>query len=387
MINITIICFKYPPVYSGYGRQLKLIIDEIMMENSDISFTILTGFKNSEYQDDRVKIIPLLGDYQKKEKDTDVYPFSIEVFKWLIKNRKDISLVHCIKAGPEAMASNIFSKVFKVPLLVKVAQDELSNREFLNKNGFKKILIRTRQRFIGTANYFIAISDEISKNIQNRKSKKSMIVRIPNGVQVDRFHPIDSLEKNNLRKKLGFETNENILIYIGAINSRKGIPEFLDALEELNSSVKLKVVICGPILEDINFKERINRINNLSNSINIDYRGTIDNPEDYMKVSDIFILPSHSEGLPNVLLEAGACGLSLIATDIGGSREIVLDKESGLLVPVNNKGKIAQAITMLTENKELQKRFKSRARNHIVEHFSVQSVANQYINLYKKIKK
>lgn len=387
MIDVIIVCFKYPPIYSGYGRQLKLIVDKILSENDKIRFTVLTGFRESQIKNEKIRVIPLLGEYEKKERDTNVYPFAFEVFKWLLKNRKSVSLIHCIKAGPEALSSNLISKIFRIPLLVKVAQDELSSREFKNKNILRRGFIKARQKLIGTANYFIAISDEIAVNIKNIKGKNTEIFRIPNGVETDKFKPVDDSEKKLIRQELRLNVEENIVLYIGAINSRKGIPEFLDALERINLLDPFTVVICGPVLEDINFTNRVNSINSSPSRVTVNYMGTIENPEDYMRASDIFILPSHSEGLPNVLLEAGASGLALIATDIGGSREIVIDNENGILVPVGDDYKIEQAIIKLIKDKNVQTKFKKKSREHITEHFSVDSVNQEYSELYNKIKK
>src|SRR5699024_7598478 len=127
MKNIVVICFKYPPLYSGYGRQLKSIIDNIE-KNSEVklNITILTAYIESEYHSKNINVIPLL--HKNDNNSKSVYRFSRKVLLWLYQERNNYSIIHCIKAGPEAIVSNIISKVYSKKLMIKIAQDELSDR-------------------------------------------------------------------------------------------------------------------------------------------------------------------------------------------------------------------------------------------------------------------
>lgn len=382
--NIVIICFKYPPVYSGYGKQLKSVLEKILMNNDNFHFTVLTAYKESSYTSKDIDVIPLLNS---KNIKYDIFRFSRRVLSWLSFNRKNIDIIHCIKAGPEAVVANLISKIFKIPLLVKIAQDELSARELKNGNFIKKIIRKTRHKFLGTADHFIAISDEIEENIRNNKSKKSKIHKIPNGVDTERFYEVSSKseEKKEIRRKLGFPKDEIIILYIGAINKRKGIPEFLKSLELIKDDFPTRVILCGPILEDIGFEHIINKFNKSNKNTIIDYQGKVDNPESYMQSSDIFILPSHSEGLPNVLLEAGSIGLPLITTNIGGSNEIVIDNYNGYIIPIDNESGIAKALNRLIASSKLRKKYGTNSRELIVNKYSLDTVAYKYIELYNML--
>ena len=380
--NIVIICFKYPPVYSGYGKQLKSVLDYILKNNHKYRFTILTAYEESLYANENINIIPMLNGTKSR---SDIFKFSSKILSWLFINRKNINGLHCVKAGPEAVASNLFSKLFKIPLVIKIAQDEMSIRELNTGNILRRKIRKMRNHFLGTADHFIAISNEIDNNIKNYKSKTSQIHNIPNGVDIKKFSKDLSVKNKSKRVDLGFRKNEVIILYIGAINSRKGIPELLQSLKYLKTDLSVRVVLCGPILEELDFLNNIKKFNESSNNISIDYQGKVDNPELYMQCSDIFVLPSHSEGLPNVLLEAGSTGLSLIATDIGGSNEIVVNNYNGYIVPINNKIKIAESLNKLISNEDLRIKFGVNSRDHVVNKYSLDIVANKYIELYDKL--
>ena len=384
MNRVVLVSLKYPPVYSGYGRQLESVTKNILNKSDDFNITVLTAYKESRYsEDDGYRVIDLLDKYDDKNSKT-VFPFSIAVFKWLVANKNNYDIIHCVKAGPEAMACNMASKLLDKKLIVKVAQDELSDREIDSARGLKRQTRLLRHRMIKNADFFIAISEEIEQNIKNRTGKKTKIVRIPNGVDTSQFTPADENEKRALRDALGFSSEEVILLYTGAINKRKGVDDLLSALEEYNSKVHLKVVLCGPVLEDLKLEEKMQKINNMGN-VFIDYRGKVSNVSEFMKAADIFILPSYSEGLPNVLLEACASGLPAVATDIGGSRDLLIDGKNGYLVRTSQPSEIREKITLLAENKTDRITMGKFSRQMIEESFALDKVSLAYMKLYKML--
>lgn len=380
--RIAIVCFKYPPVYSGYGKQLKLITENVVKSSEDIEITVLTAYEESFNQDNpRLCVKSLLG--KNDENSKSVFPFSIKVFKWLWKHRKEYDAIHCVKAGPEAIACNCISKILKKPLLVKIAQDELSPRELKSAKGIKRITRTVRQNFLKTSDNFIAISKEIFQNLRNLGIKADKIVSIPNGVNTIQFSAAEERVKKELREELSIANEEIVLLFVGAINKRKGVYDLLEALSFLDFHVPFRCVLCGPVLEDIDFEKKIENLNRERN-VTIDFRGKVQNVIEYMQAADIFILPSYSEGLPNVLLEAGATGLPLIATDIGGSRDLV-SKKNGILVTLGSSKEIKEAIDILITDNDKRKKMGIESRKLIEKNYSLDKVTESYINLYKNL--
>jgi glycosyltransferase involved in cell wall biosynthesis len=99
----------------------------------------------------------------------------------------------------------------------------------------------------------------------------------------------------------------------------------------------------------------------------------------------IAVLPSHREGLPGSLLEAAACGRPLVATDVPGCREIVLNDRTGLLVPVEDPIALAQAIARLAESSQLRARYGEEARQLVVEKFSARIIGRAIVQLYNDL--
>ena len=97
------------------------------------------------------------------------------------------------------------------------------------------------------------------------------------------------------------------------------------------------------------------------------------------------VLPSHREGLPGSLMEAAACGRAMIATDAPGCREIVIDDQTGLLVPIEDPQALARAITKLTTSSELRARYAKAARELVVGKLSARIIGEQIVQLYSNM--
>jgi glycosyltransferase involved in cell wall biosynthesis len=99
--------------------------------------------------------------------------------------------------------------------------------------------------------------------------------------------------------------------------------------------------------------------------------------------SDLFILPSHEEGCSNALLEAMACGVPVIATDIGGNKDAIIHGNTGLLVPPSNQLALGQAIIWMAAQPERRKRMADRAKADVAKRFSFNRCIDDYEALYR----
>ena len=102
--------------------------------------------------------------------------------------------------------------------------------------------------------------------------------------------------------------------------------------------------------------------------------------------SDVVVLPSYREGMPKVLIEAGACGLPAVTTDVPGCRDVVEHERSGLLVPVRDQGReLAKAIARLLRDEELSRSMGRRGRELVLERFALSRIIEQTLSLYGEL--
>ncbi len=117
----------------------------------------------------------------------------------------------------------------------------------------------------------------------------------------------------------------------------------------------------------------------------ITWLGHIDDIVSLWRICHFAVLPSHREGLPVSLLEAAACGRPMIATDAPGCREVVIDDQTGLLVPIEDPMALAQAITRLANSPELRARYGKAARHLVVSKLSATIIGSSIVELYDRL--
>jgi len=117
----------------------------------------------------------------------------------------------------------------------------------------------------------------------------------------------------------------------------------------------------------------------------ITWLGHIDDIVSLWRRSHFGVLPSHREGLPMSLLEAAACGRPMIAADAPGCREIVIDDQTGLLVPIEDPPRLAEAILRLVKSPELRARYGAAARTLVVEKLSAKIIGTAIVALYDRL--
>ena len=166
----------------------------------------------------------------------------------------------------------------------------------------------------------------------------------------------------------------------------KGIKEFMEAARQLKErGVKAHFVLIGDPDQHNPSAIPEEQLNYWHMEGVVDWWGWRDDMPSVLAQAHIICLPSYREGLPKVLLEAASCGRPIIATDTPGCREIVRDRENGLLVPVRGTVKLADAIQRLIENPELRQKMGERGREIVLSEFSIEKVIKETLSVYEEL--
>lgn len=202
-------------------------------------------------------------------------------------------------------------------------------------------------------NYHFAISEGLCS------SEKISVVGegSASGIDLDRFDSDRFQGKNvKVRNDLNIPPDSIVVGFIGRLCRDKGINELVLAFKELvKKNVGLYLLLVGS-MEDSICKFEIAVQEMLQHNRNVLRVGYQDKPEEFLAAMDIFVLPSYREGFGNVNIEASAMSLPVIATDIPGSRNSVLNGETGLLIPCKSVGKLKEVLETLIEDKGLRGR-------------------------------
>jgi len=188
-------------------------------------------------------------------------------------------------------------------------------------------------------------------------------------------------EVEALRKHLAIAEHERVILSVGRLSLEKAHADLILAFEQLcatNADYKLVIVGDGP--ERANLEAAASRFEK-----RIVFTGQISEVQPFYAMADVFVLPSQSEGSPNVLLEAMAAEVPVVATAVGGVPEIVEDETSALLVPSSNPSSIATALAALLTDKNLAQRLARNAARLIDAHHNPENYVQSLVGIYREV--
>lgn len=217
---------------------------------------------------------------------------------------------------------------------------------------------------------------------------KNRIVCIGNGVAIDSF--CKEHHKEDIRASLGIPDGDKVIGFVGRLVREKGLMELVEAFREINRGNKATwLLIVGETLpsdRDSAFGETLKRYIGCDDWGNrVIFTGFRDDIPEIMSIMDVFVLPSHREGLPRTIIEAMASGKPVVATDISGCREEVVVGETGFLVPVKNPQSLAYSIGQILDNPSLAERMGLAGRRRAIEKYDEKRVIEKQLAIYKEI--
>lgn len=200
-------------------------------------------------------------------------------------------------------------------------------------------------RALQSATRLFSVSDSLRRLAVELGAAAEKTEVVGNGVDITRFHPVD---RASARSRYGIPENAQVLISVGAMVERKGMHRVIGCLPALCSRhPDLHYLIAGGgSPEGDNRPELDAQVARLGLSEHVHFLGAI--PPDELKwalsASDIFVLATRNEGWANVFLEAMACGLPVVTTDVGGNAEVVCRAELGTIVPFGDTAALQRAL-------------------------------------------
>jgi len=178
---------------------------------------------------------------------------------------------------------------------------------------------------------------------------------------VKSFTPSDQQTVSELRRTLGISEEEHVVLCAGRLSREKAQADFIEAvafLRDTNPQIRARFVIAG---DGPDRQMLTDRARTLGVDDRVIFTGQISDLVPFYTMATLVVLPSHSEGSPNVLLEAMAAGLPIIATDVGGVPEIVANEKQALLVEKQNPLALAQAMARMLQDSQLRQRLAEAA--------------------------
>lgn len=247
------------------------------------------------------------------------------------KFKPDLVLAYWVY--PDGFAALRTARSLGVPCVVGALGSDIHVRSGVNE--------KMTRRTIDGVDALLTVSEAMRQySIREFGAPPDKVHTIINGFNTEVFRPLDQIA---LRDKLKIRPDEKLIIYVGRFVEAKGMRELITAFKQLaqaDSKVSLALVGDGVMKSDL--LEMV-RSTGLHDRVHLPGGQSPEGVAEWINAADVLTLPSWSEGYPNVVVEGVACGRPVVATDVGGTREI-LDQHNGILIPPKDAARLATAL-------------------------------------------
>lgn len=237
-------------------------------------------------------------------------------------------------------------------------------------------------RLVGRfVDYYIAVSEANGRYLREEKGLPAQkIVTIQNGTDLTRFDPARR-PPAGMKRSLGFNQDDPVMVVLARLEPQKGHAVLLRALPAVRREFPTVRVVCvgeGALRPELEVLAR-----SLGLEDTVRFVGYQSNPADWLALGHITVLPSHFEGLPLAAIESLAMGRPMVATDVDGTGEVIVNGKTGLTVPRGQPSRLAEAVCRLLGDPCLRQRLGQTGREWVVQRFSqerqVQKTAEFYL--------
>jgi len=306
-------------------------------------------------------------------------PTSFKILRRLLRKNYDAANTQT-RFFITSFLGSIFAKLKRIPLV----HTEHGTRHSTVPSKVIDLISRAYDHSIGTlivksARGNIGVSQAACEFLKHLGAANAQVIY--NGIDTSIFKRKDT----NCRQKLGISNDDIVITFVGRLIYAKGVQDLITAFPGTKNTApnaKLLIVGDGPYRAEL---EKLAHQTDCHSSIL--FLGQKNQAEliEILSTTNIFVNPSYSEGLPTSVMEAASIGLPIIATDVGGTREIITTDKTGILVKARNVGQLAEELCRLLANAELREKLGKSARILTERKFSWDKITGEYINLYTSL--
>jgi glycosyltransferase involved in cell wall biosynthesis len=316
--------------------------------------------------------------------------YTLSAARFLLRHRSQWDVVHITHIYLDAFAAMLTRRWHGLPIVVRPAcaghYGDLARLARLRAwplyPGPGKVALRALIRTVVRADAFIANSRELREELVAAGCPAGKVAHIPNGVDLNRFHPDPAARSAEGRRCLGLPEGP-LMVFAGRLDPQKGLHTLMDAMRSPALAVSgARVVLLGDGPQRAELAEAVQR-HGLSDRVL--FRGVVEEVAPYLRASDIFAFPTMGEGMPNALLEAMATGLPCVASAVGGCRDVITNGETGLLVPPGDAAAFQEALEALIQSSGTRERLGAAARQDAVSRFGLERMVERYETCYRTV--
>jgi glycosyltransferase involved in cell wall biosynthesis len=295
---------------------------------------------------------------------------------WLLRHQ--IAIIHAHMLFGPAFAAALAGRFLGKRVIVKLGSSGPTGEIQVSLRTVRgRLRLALLRRW---ADVIVALDDDMKAEALAAGFLPERICRMVNGIEVSSFARAVSLE--NAKVKLGFQ-DKVLVLFVGRLVPQKSLPTLLRALHQAAQICpNLHLVLVGSGSEQASLESLVDelKIHEL-----ITFAGNQSDVKPYLNASDIFVLPSESEGMSNALMEGMAAGLPCVATPVGASPDMLDQGKYGMLVPAGDVNAWADAIVRLARDPVRRKELGNAAHQRILAEYDFSVVGARYDALYQEL--
>ncbi len=249
------------------------------------------------------------------------------------KYRGKVDVVLGAWAYPDGWASIVLARMLGVPAVIKLFGSDMN---VVAKLTGPRLMLRG---MLPRAERVVAVSRRLGEEAVSLGVDPARVDLVMDGVNPALFSVDD---RQAARRALGLDPERRLLLFVGSVQQEKGVGELLDAFDELaagDDDISLAIVGDGPMRATCQERARRHQ-----GRLVVAGPRPLEEVARWLAACDVFTLPSWSEGTPNVILEALTCGRRVVATDVGGIPDLIVDDLLGTLIPRKDAASLAGAL-------------------------------------------
>ena len=238
----------------------------------------------------------------------------------------------------------------------------------------------TYERVVSGLDGVLSCGESLATEMEKLRSDKCLCVY--GVVDLDTFRPVDDVRE--IRSELDLPRDRRIVLYVGYLLKEKGLFELLRVFDRIHQRhPDAMLVLCGEGKDGAALKS-------LAASLNRDairFVGAVepDRVSRYMQAADLFVLPSYGEGMPNAVMEAMACGLPVVATQVGGLPAALGDCPAAILVPPKQEAPLEEALDAVLQDEPRRQQMRADARSKAMASFGAKPNAKKILQFLQQL--
>lgn len=372
-MTILLINYEYPPIGAGAANATYYMAKSFVELGNEV-VVLTAGFQDKVgYELENGVHVYRVSSQRKKASSSSV----IEMLSYLWHAKKQLKTIiqkHQIEKAiiffsiPCGFLGSVLLKKYKIPYIISLRGGDVPGME-KGISSIHKIITPFRRNILDKALAIVANSKGLA--LASEKVDPFKVSVVPNGVDVNFFMPVEKTQNTYFK-----------FLFVGRFQEQKNLEVVLQTFATTfkDQSFYLTLVGDGPLKEGLVKKAKELCIENQLNWL--PWQTKLGLKKCYQD-ADCLINFSLYEGMPNVVMEAMACGLPIIASNIMGHDELIEDGENGFLVNLNDKQGFADAFKKIAADEELRKKMSRNNRVKVEENYSWHKVAESYLSLLK----